>query len=213
MSPTGVLPTLLDLGEDALALVRIAARHCLLPDPATVACFDGAVFPSIRDQKNRITAGEHDGRAILLDDNVTARWALLWSHGISATHHPKGWTFAHVWPTVKDPDAYTHLANLVMMPEYLASLSDKQGPLTRYLQFHAWSRYSWKPSGFEPPAEPEAFDGIDWRYLPTCFDPSSFVRRRLAELNNQRAILLRPMMGLVDASNESWTPDRVRGDG
>lgn len=196
---SAAIPALLDLGNDAIELVRIAARHCLMPHPDTVGCWNGAVFPSVRDQKARITAGEHEGRPIMRDDNVTARWALLWSHGISATHHPKGWTFAHVWGAVKDPDAYTHLANLVMMPEYLASLSDKNGPLARYLQHHAWRRYGWRPTGFDEPAEPEAFDSIAWQYLPACSDPCGFVRQRLMGLNNQRATLLRPMMGLADA--------------
>jgi hypothetical protein len=131
---------------------------------------------------------------VLLDDNVTARWALLWSHGIPATHHLPGFTFAHVWGAVKDPSAYTHLANLAMMPEYLGSLSDKEGPFAGFLRFHAWTRYGWKPTGYPEPPRPDGFDAIEWRYLEDHPDPFRFVRERLATLKNQRTTLLNPLM-------------------
>jgi hypothetical protein len=187
-------PSALALGEDTLPLVRIAAKHCLLPHPNVVGAFGCAVFPAIRDQRNRLTLSESNGQPVLLDDNVTARWALLWSHGISATHHLSGFTFAHVWGAVKDPSAYTHLANLAMMPEYLASLSDKDGPFAHFLRFHAWTRYGWKPAGYPEPPRPDGFDSIEWRYLEDHPNPLGFVRDRLATLKNQRTTLLNPLM-------------------
>jgi hypothetical protein len=42
-------------------------------------------------------------------------------------------------------EAYTHLANLAMVPEPFASLTDKNGPLTVFLRWHAWEVYGWKP--------------------------------------------------------------------
>jgi hypothetical protein len=189
----GDILSLQDLGSDRLSLAKIALRHCLLPDTKTVASFGGAVFPSIRDQKNRLTVGESDGRRVLLDDNVTPRWALLWAHGIAATHHLRGWTFAHVWGASKDPEAYTHLANLCMMPEFFGSLSDKQGPLCAYLRYHAWAVYGWR-YGDTIPSAPEGYDTLEWRYLPAIEDPVAFVRTRVATLNNQRVELLRSIV-------------------
>lgn len=190
------VPDLKELGEDRQALVKIAARHILLPDPAVVVAVGGPVFPTIRDQKNRLTLSELDGRPILLDDNVTPRWALLWCHGIPATHHLRGWTFAHVWGLPKDLDAYSHLANLCMMPEFLGSLSDKEGPLCAFLQYHAHSRYGWHPVRKNAPPKPLGFDEIEWRYLPSIANPLAFVHKRLSELSNQRVNFLRPLMGL-----------------
>jgi hypothetical protein len=184
------LLTLKELGQDRLHLAQIVLRHTLLPNPVTVAAFRGAVFPSIRDQRNRVTVGEVGGRRVLLDDNVTPRWALLWAHGITATHHLAGWTFAHVWSASKDPEAYTHLANLCMMPEFFGSLSDKRGPLCPYLRHHAWLRYGWC-LGSDEPVRPDGYEALDWHYLPEIPDPVGFVEARLAELDNERVRLLR----------------------
>ena len=174
-------------------MVRIALKHCLMPNPKTVAAFDRAVFPSIRDQKRRMEFGEVSGRRVLLDDNVTPRWALLWSHGFKETGHLSGWTFAHVWAAPKNPDAYTHLANLCMMPEYFGSLSDKQGPLCAYLRYHAWERYNWHISP-PPPEKPEGYEALEWRYLRAIDNPQTFVQERMQTLGNQRVLKLRELM-------------------
>lgn len=199
--PATDLFALKDLDEDRLSLVRIVLRHCLFPNPATVRAVDGAVFPSIRDQKKRLTLEEVEGRTLLLDDNVTPRWALLWSHGFAATHHLTGWTFAHVWGAPKDPGAYTHLANLCMMPEFFGSLSDKQGPLCAYLRFHAWDRYGWS-LGDQKVERPEGYEALEWHYLPAIEDPKGYILKRVGELNNQRVHLLRQAMSLMPPSSD-----------
>ena len=184
-----------DLGSDANGLAHLAARHCRLPHPATVATLDGAIFPTIRHQQRR---GEIDHEAgLLLDDNVTPRWALFWTHGLMQTHHPKGWTIAHVWPLPKDPDSYTHLANLCLMPECVASLSDKDGPLCAYLRFHAQEVYGWTPPKTEPLTNaPPNFHDIEWSYLPKIDNPRAALHARIAELGNQRIKVLRGLMGI-----------------
>lgn len=187
------IPTIQDLGDDRLAVVRIALPYCRFPHPDTVSAMDGAVFPTVRNQANRMTLDKIAEREVLLDDNVTPRWALLWSHGIPATGHPVGWTFAHVWPTPRDPDAYTHLANLCMMPEYFGSLSDKRGPLCRYLRYHARHRYGWWP-GDTPPEEPPGYQDLTFEYLPLVPDPRGAVHQRMSELNNQRVRALQQLM-------------------
>jgi hypothetical protein len=58
-------PSVFALGEDTLPLVRIAAKHCLLPHPNVVKSFGCAVFPAIRDQRNRLTISEVGGAAYL----------------------------------------------------------------------------------------------------------------------------------------------------
>ena len=116
--------------NDKSKIIQIAVRYCLLPHPDVVRNLDGAVFPVVRNNKRR---GELEkdktlfGECVMYDDNTTPRWAFLWAHGyLRASHPPGGWTFAHVWDESKNPKAYTHVANIVMLPEYLASLSDKK---------------------------------------------------------------------------------------
>ena len=87
----------------------------------------------------------------MYDDNTTPRWATLWAHGTGRASGCPGWGFAHVWSASDDINSYTHLANLAMIPECFASLTDKNGPLTGYLRWHAWTVYGWKPDHVDPP--------------------------------------------------------------
>ena len=188
------LPKRPDFGSDADDIAIIALKHCRLPARETVAELSRPVFPTIRDSKRRLEVDHH--RRLLFDTNTTPRWALFWSHGIAATHHPKGWTVAHVWAAAKDPEAYTNLANLVLMPECLGSLSDKKGPLCQYLEYHAYAVYGWKPIGFAVPIKPKGFDDIVWDYFEPIERPMDFVNSRVMRLSNQRVKALRPLMGL-----------------
>jgi hypothetical protein len=190
--------TLPDLKIDSYrpALVRMVADTSWLAHPDTVNTIGRAVFPTVRARKGhtrggRIADGNGEG---MYDDNTTPRWALLWAHGIPITHHPSSRTFAHVWEGADDIDSYNHLANIVMVPEPFAGLTDKNGPLTNYLRWHAWSVYGWKPAHAEVPEKPEDFDSITWRYLPKIDDPLEFIRSRIAALNNERIRTLRPIM-------------------
>ena len=133
----------------------------------------------------------------MFDDNATPEWAMFWAHGLTGTR-PKGWTIAHVWPTSDDMASFTHLANLAMIPEPLASLTDKVGPLVAYLRWHAWEVYGWKPTAASTPIKPPVYDSISWRYLPHIDDPKTAIRQRFCNLSNQRTSLLRPIMERIN---------------
>ncbi|CAM4032447.1 hypothetical protein [Palleronia rufa] len=192
-----VLPGAPALGADVADLIRIAARHTLLPHPDVVAKMNGAMFPSVRGpMKDRLRVIRHGTSDVLVDDNTTPRWALFWSHGIRATHSAKGWTVAHLWPgaTVRDPRYYTALGNLALIAEPLAALSDTSGPFADYLRFHAKAVYGFVPSGAPIPAEPPGYGAIAWRYLDPIPDPRAFLRGQMLRLANQRVERLRPLM-------------------
>ena len=116
--------------EDAFTLSEIAVRYCRFPHPDVVKQLRGAVFPVVRVKGANGKRGTCDtvkdrsgqDRKVMYHDNATPRWALLWSHGFEQMAQPAGWTFAHLWDESDDPDAYTHLANLVMMPECFGGL-------------------------------------------------------------------------------------------
>lgn len=184
------------LPKDEFGLVKIAIKYCRLPNVKVVNDIKNPVFPTIRNTKKRLTIETIRGRSIMFDDNTTPRWALLWAHGYKKTDHPKGWTFAHVWDESQDPDAYTHLANLVMIPECLASLTDKQGPLVPYLRYHSQSCYEWLPEGKSEIEKPKRYDQIEWNYLESISDPGDVVHAQLIRLNNQRVIKIRDTLGI-----------------
>ena len=168
-----------------------------LPDPGTVTAFGGAVFPTVRSNSKRVTAIEAEGVVVgMYDDNTTPRWALLWAHGIrGVSKQPSlGWTFAHVWPSGMDAGAYTHLANLAMIPECFGSLTDKQGPLTQFLRWHAWTVYQWKPAGEAEPQRPDGYEEVTWNYFAPIASPQEFVRAQMERAKCQRSALLKPLM-------------------
>jgi hypothetical protein len=135
-----------------------------------------------------------NGKAVgMYDDNTTPTWAMLWAHG-GVLGHRQGWVFAHVWPACDDVDSYTHLANLAIVPECFASLTDKDGPLTSYLQWHAWKKYKWKPKHIGPPQKPADYDTIKWRYFPKFDAPQSYISQKISQLDNERIQILRRIM-------------------
>lgn len=184
------------LDRFALTLAQMVAQTSWLPHPDTVRAVDHAVFPTARARKDRLRFAtiKNDGSVVgMYDDNATPQWTLFWSHGITGTR-PSGWTIAHVWPVTDDIASFTHLANLAMVPEPFGSLTDKTGPLTAYLRWHAWQIYGWKPETAAKPQKPKGYDGITWRYLMKLNDPIQFLCGRLATLDNERVRILRPIM-------------------
>ncbi len=192
-----IVPKLPNLDEYVVPLAKMVARTAYLPAPETVAALNGAVFPTTRDSQARITPIEREGAVIgMYDDNTTPRWALLWAHGISGVGKmpSAGWTFAHVWSASDDIDSYTNLANLAMIPECFASLTDKNGPLTRFLQWHAWEKYHWKPNARGQPTRPNGYELITWNYFPHIADPVAFIRVQLGKATCKRSQILKPLM-------------------
>ena len=178
-------------------LVRIVAETSWLPHQRTVRAFRTHVFPTARQRKQHLLFSfikRGNTKIGMYDDNTTPRWALFWAHGIRATYHPGKWTFAHVWPGADDITTYTHLANLAMVPECLMNLTDKEGPLTEFLQWHAWDIYDWKPKSAKEPRKPEGYDKVRWNYLDYVANPKDLVSERINGLNNQRIRILRPVM-------------------
>lgn len=195
-SETRPVPLPEPLDEFCPDLVRMVAATSWLPHPDVVAEVGRAVFPTVRMRKGNPRLQEiiEDGVAVgMYDDNATPEWAIFWAHGLRGAR-PQGWIIAHIWPVSDDIEAYTHLANLVMVPESLASLTDKQGPLSAYLRWHSWAVYGWKPNGIEAPIKPDGYVDARWRYLDQAGDPWELVKDRMYELNNQRVRILRPIM-------------------
>ncbi len=182
--------------EYFLTLAQMVATASWLPNPDTVKEMSGAVFPALRARRKypRLTyAFENEKPVAMYDDNATPAWALIWAHGITGTR-PKGWTIAHVWPETDSVESYTHLANLIMIPECFGTLTDKIGPLTVFLRWHAWTVYHWKPEQQIELPKPERYEAITWRYFEYAGDPKTLIRHRLIDLENQRTRILRPLM-------------------
>lgn len=190
------IPPLEPLDQYFQDLCRMVAKTSWLPHPDTVRALGRAAFPTSRAKRQhpRFTSISKNGEPVgMYDDNTTPTWAILWAHGIVGGDRT-GWGFAHVWPASDDINSYTHLANLAMIPECFASLTDKDGPLTGYLRWHAWTVYGWKPDHVEPPQMPVDYNNIQWRYFSKFDAPRIFIGQRLSKLNNKRVRILRSIM-------------------
>ncbi len=190
------IPDVEDLNRYSLRLASMVAETSWLPNPNTVDAFQGAVFPTSRYKRGheRFSTIKEDGVPIgMYDDNATPEWAMFWAHGLTGTRE-KGWTIAHVWPASNDINSYTHIANLAIVPEPFASLTDKIGPLTAFLRWHAWNAYRWKPARETNPTRPDGYDQVKWRYLPYESEPRELIRNRFYQLNNERTRTLRQIM-------------------
>ena len=190
------IPKVDKIDKYILQLVQMVAQTSYLPHPNVVKAVRGAVFPTARARKNHPRFShilDADNPIGMYDDNVTPRWAILWAHDKEGSR-TKGWTFAHVWPVTDDIKAFTHLANLIMVNESFASLTDKNGPLTAFLRWHAWKIYAWKPELEVEPIKPAGYDDIKWRYLEGVENPKELIKARLNKFNNQCTKVLRPIM-------------------
>ena len=166
----------------------MVANTSWLPHPDTVHALGRAAFPTARARRGhpRFTFICDNGKRVgMYDDNTTPRWAILGAHGIRNWRDRKGWAFAHVWPSPASDNinSFSHLANLVMIPECFASLTDKNCPLTGYLRWHAKTVYGWKPDD-EEPQMPVDYNNVQWRYLPKFDEPRTFINQQLDQLNN-----------------------------
>ena len=177
-------------------LAQIVAKTSWLPDPKVVRKFPDPVFPTIRkksDAQIGNPVADTNGSVIgMFDNNTAPKLAIGWTHGLAGS--TKGWTIAHVWPSSEDVTSYTHLANLALVPEALSTTTDKQGPLTQYLQYHAWKNYKWRPSGTPQPNEPAGYSQIQWRYLKGLTEPKAKVRGNLLKTKDQKLIKLLQIM-------------------
>ena len=194
-----------NIDGDAILLVVLAVRYCLMPHPEVVSRLDVAPFPVIRNSGKRWETALIDGRTVMYDDNTIPRWAIFWSHGDGRTAHMKGCNIAHIWAKPKDPGAFTNVANLAIIPECLASLTDKDGPLVPFLQYHAQSVYGWRPKDCHAIEKPPGYDCIKWNYIEPSDDlddPNRYIQNRLTESRSQPAECLLELITRPTGENE-----------
>jgi hypothetical protein len=105
---------------------------------------------------------------ILLDDNTFANNAI--KLGIAGSRDEfDGFETCHIWEkSCYDEHCHTTLANLVLLPRSLASLSDHFKEVSAVLKYRSWELYQWHPFTDSPPLRPESYpQGNVWRQVPS----------------------------------------------
>lgn len=121
---------------------------------------DALWFP--RTRRARIGRGEKrrdvlDG--VTLDDNHKANRAIKEAI-FDRPDACVGFACCHVWPeSCYDARAHTCLANLVLLPAPLASLTDHDPHVGACLRRRAFELFGWRPAGLSEPETPTNYPG------------------------------------------------------
>jgi hypothetical protein len=121
-----------------------------------------AVYPGIR----RLRPGQKEKRGIVngsgLDDNTYANGLIKRSLGVHRSAF-SGFECCHVWPnSCYDARYHTVIANLVLVPAAIASLTDHNPAIQAALQYRALELYRWYPKEQPAPVKPALYP-TNWR--------------------------------------------------
>ena len=122
-----------------------------------------AFFPNRR--RYRAGQGEVRGQRIgevVTDDNSYANLAIKRAIGMPR-EEVIGFEACHIWPlTCYSERLHTVIANLVLLPRALASLTDHSPEIQAALQYRAWELYGWYPADAPQPPRPDDYP-TTWR--------------------------------------------------
>lgn len=132
----------------------------------------------------RMDSGQRKGDyidGIRLDDNTYANKAIKYAvleglkkygniHGNDIhifSEHKSRFEACHIWSnTCNDERYHTSVANLVLLPREIASLTDHCDIVKNLLKYEAWTRFGFKPEEEEIPECPPNYEDIKWRSTP-----------------------------------------------
>jgi hypothetical protein len=171
-----VLMTPLDLcPDDGLVLLKNAEAETTTDLPALVAAASvwanpkvhellmandglGLWYPAMR--RYRKGANERKGgklHGVTLDDNTYANFALKNSLPFGARAY-RNYSVCHIWPeSCYDDRCYTCIANLVLVPSPLMSITDFHPVIQSALKYRSWELYAWCPPRANPPIRPDGY--------------------------------------------------------
>jgi hypothetical protein len=156
------------------------------------------------NEKRRVN-DPNDPTAIL-DDNTYANKAIKYAicedlkkYGISVSINDfskNEFEACHIWDeTCYNKKYHTSVANLVLLPRSLASLTDHCDAVKKLLQYEAWRRFGFKPEGDEyyqsysnvtsntyPQEEPQYYNDVKWKY-----PESNYTNPRKRTTNKRKA--------------------------
>jgi hypothetical protein len=121
---------------------------------------------------------------ILLDDNTFANNAIKLAIAGSRDEFV-GFETCHIWEnSCYDEHCHTALANLVLLPRSLASLSDHCKEVSAVLKYRSWELYQWHPPTDSPPLQPESYPKEHiWRPVPIPSDKAiEALNRRIGKM-------------------------------
>jgi hypothetical protein len=188
-------------------LDQAVASLALFSNPQTVAQSAGqALFRIVRGsilRRGEITR-HPDGREVLLDDNTGPTDAFLWANRLKRGSYTDV-QFCHVWQASEDPASYTNLANLCLLPAFLAKLSDTHPRIVLMLRWRAEQLYGWRPAGEKAMSPDPGYAELVWAEpFPATADLAGVLRAEMSTKAKSRTTISARTIGWVFSD---WQPD------
>ena len=121
---------------------------------------NGTWYPNRRRAKKNEKKGTKQGN-IVFDDNTHARNAIKKATGIN--EEIKDYTACHIWTkSCYDHRYHTCIANLILVPSPIASLTDHHHHVVECLKFRAFEIYGWYHEEKETPTRPICYPS-NWK--------------------------------------------------
>lgn len=217
------MKTLADFGFDGRAVLdhlvaasswgstdQAIASLAVFAHPDVVAAVGGrAVFRTMRGRRR----GEIvDG--IMEDDNASP--AEAFEFGTGFRRRPgSDVQCCHLYAASTDPDAYTDLRNIFMVPQCLAKLTDSQAATLpslhalHVLRYRAFELYGYRgPSGSAAPAKPDGYDALGWADpIGAGTDAETLERRWRGRLASRRKDRVTKSVALCGWTFSDYRPD------
>lgn len=114
----------------------------------------GCWYPDVRRGKRGEKRGKTGNNGIRIDDNIYANYAIKMAAGIPPKNEIINFQAHH---KTTDPRYHTNIANLVLLPKALASLSDNNKKISLILKFRAFELYHWYPEDEKRPVRPKDY--------------------------------------------------------
>ncbi|MFC6047366.1 hypothetical protein ACFPYM_05900, partial [Methylobacterium hispanicum] len=170
------MKTLADFGFDGRAVLdhlvatspwgsidQAIASLAAFPHRDVVAAVRGrAVFRTVRGRRGEIVGG------VMEDDNASPAEAFEFATGFRRGPGTDV-QCCHLYAASKDPDAYTDLRNIFMIPQCLAKRTDSQAAVLpslhalHVLRYRAFELYGYRgPGGTTEPGRPDGYDALRW---------------------------------------------------
>jgi hypothetical protein len=118
---------------------------------------NGAWYPG----KRRLKKGNGEERGGNLDDNTYANNAIKMALGIKGNE--QNFSVCHIWEdSCNDEIDHTTIANLVVLPRPLQSITDFHPEVRAALKYRAYELYEWYPKKKSAPKKPNFYPS-NWR--------------------------------------------------
>jgi len=143
-------------------VAQAVASLALFTNPKSIEKTQGKnIFKIIRSMAKRGNSEDINGLRVLFDDNTAPTDTFLWANGIKRKEYVDV-TFCHILAQSDNVELYTSLANICMIPTFLAKLTDTDASIKAFLSYRAYKLYGSFLHNSSSLTKPKLYDELTW---------------------------------------------------